>query len=384
MWLLENIAEIAIFLGAAQGFLLTGLIFQKHSELYANRFLALLMLVISLILIYMLYVDLELYEYFPYFLDLPLAFAFAAGPLIFLYSKYLTHPKLRFKRIELLHFLPAVLFALQTVPNFWTDPNILINNFRVAEEVLSPAEYLFLNWGISLHALTYISISQYFVFNYRKSLNNYFTNVEKIKLDWLRNIIFMFMGTILIFIAEIIFVQLGLNLSENFILTSLFTGIFVYTLGYMGLLKSEVLTESHYEDILPENYEELNSEKKYQKSGLTPEKAEEYLQKLSSVVEKEELFRNSELTLNDLANHIDISTHNLSEVINTKLEQNFFEFINGFRIEAVKKELIDPQKAHYKILSLAFDAGFNSKTSFNTIFKKYTHMTPSEYRKKYA
>lgn len=384
MWLLENIAEIAIFLGAAQGMLLSLLIYQKHRQLYANRFLAILMLVISLILFYMLYNDLAFYEYFPYLLKLPLAFAFTAGPLIFLYTKYLTHPKLRFKRTEFLHFVPALLFALQTIPNFWTDPNILINNHKMTEEVLAPGAYLLLNWGISLHALIYISLSLHFIFIYRKSLNNYFTNVEKIKLDWLRNLIFMFMGGIFVFIIEIIFVQLGSELSENFSFTSLFTGVFVYTLGYMGLLRSEVLTESHYEDILPENYDELNSDSKYKKSGLTSEKADEYLERLSNAVERDELYRKSELTLNDLAIRIDISTHNLSEVINTKLNLNFFEFINRFRVEAIKNDLIDPQKAHYKILSLAYDAGFNSKTSFNTIFKKQTKMTPSEYRKRHG
>jgi len=381
MWILENIAEIALFLGAAQGILLSVLIYQKHRQLYANRFLAILMLIISLILLYMLYNDLALYVYFPYLLELPLALAFTAGPLIFLYTKYLTHPKKRFLKVEILHFLPAILFFVFTIPNFFIGAEILVQEYLQSENRVRANAYFYLNWAISLHVIIYIFFSLRFINQFRKSLNDFFTNIEKIKLGWLRNIIFMFMGAIFVFIIEIIFVQLGISLSENFTLTSLFTGIIVYSLGYMGLLKSEVLTESHYEEILPENYEELSSENKYQKSGLTAEKADDYLERLIDAVEKEELFRNSEMTLNDLANQIDISTHNLSEVINTRLKLNFFEFINRFRVEAIKKDLIDPQKAHFKILSLAFDAGFNSKTAFNTIFKKQTGLTPSDYKR---
>jgi len=70
-------------------------------------------------------------------------------------------------------------------------------------------------------------------------------------------------------------------------------------------------------------------------------------------------------------------------VINTRLQQNFFDFINHYRIEKVKKDLADPQKKNLKVLAIAFDAGFNSKSSFNAIFKRHTNLTPSEYRSQF-
>ena len=381
MWLFENISEIVLFLGAAQGLLLAVLIFQKHIQFYANRFLALLMLSISIILLYMIYVDLSLYKDFPYFLGSPLTFAFTPGPLIYLYAKYLTHPKSKFKRMEFLHFFPAAIFLIYSIPNLFTDPSILINAHLQEEKAAMGTGFLYLNWSISLQAFIYTFMAGKLVVRYRKSLGNYFGNIEKIKLDWLRNIIFTFMGTILVFITEIIFNEFGRSLSDKFWLTSLFTGTTVYALGYMGLLKSEVLTESHFSEIIPENIENLSPETKYQKSGLAPEKARQHLDDLVQMVEREELYMNSELTLNDLAKKMGISAHNLSEVINTGLNQNFFEFINRFRVETVKADLIDPEKSHLNILSLAYDAGFNSKTAFNTIFKKHTGLTPSNYRK---
>ncbi|MBN1154366.1 AraC family transcriptional regulator [candidate division KSB1 bacterium] len=121
---------------------------------------------------------------------------------------------------------------------------------------------------------------------------------------------------------------------------------------------------------------------KYQKSGLTNERAQEYKKILLEFMDKEKPYRDNGLTLNQLGAMVNISPHNLSEIFNTQFHQNFFDFINSYRLEDVKQALIDGSKQHLTILALAFDAGFNSKTSFNTIFKKYVHMTPSEYRSK--
>ncbi|NOY60505.1 MAG: helix-turn-helix transcriptional regulator, partial [Calditrichaeota bacterium] len=88
----------------------------------------------------------------------------------------------------------------------------------------------------------------------------------------------------------------------------------------------------------------------------------------------------SDLTLPQLANMLHISAHNLSEILNTYMQKNFFDFINHYRVEEVKNKLSDPKTQHLNILAIAFDAGFNSKTSFNTIFKKYTGQTPSQFR----
>ena len=100
-------------------------------------------------------------------------------------------------------------------------------------------------------------------------------------------------------------------------------------------------------------------------------------------MEEEKIFKQNRLTLSELAEMISISSHNLSEVINTQTGMNFFDFINRYRIEEVKKEIIKLENDNLTILSVAMDAGFNSKSSFNTLFKKYENITPSEYRAKF-
>ena len=97
-------------------------------------------------------------------------------------------------------------------------------------------------------------------------------------------------------------------------------------------------------------------------------------------MEEEKIFKQIKLTLGELAEMISISSHNLSEVINTKTGMNFFDFINRYRIEEVKKEIIKPVNDNLTLLAVAMDVGFNSKSSFNTLFKRYVGLTPSQYR----
>jgi AraC-like DNA-binding protein len=160
----------------------------------------------------------------------------------------------------------------------------------------------------------------------------------------------------------------------------------------MGLYKSKIFAQPKIAESigqLPEiSYQsQLDNEKpaqkteKYEKSGLDKEKASMYMDLLMRNMEEKKPYINPDLTLGQLAEMLSMSPHNLSEVLNTHLHQNFFDFINKFRVEMVKKDLVDPEKKNLKLFSIALDAGFNSKSSFNSIFKKLTGQTPSEYKK---
>ena len=94
----------------------------------------------------------------------------------------------------------------------------------------------------------------------------------------------------------------------------------------------------------------------------------------------EKPYLDSDLTLQKLAKAVSISHHHLSQTINEQLNQSFIDFINAYRIEAAKRMLVDPAKKHYSILAVSEEVGFNSKSAFNTAFKKHAHTTPSEFR----
>ncbi|MFQ5771148.1 MAG: helix-turn-helix domain-containing protein [bacterium] len=158
----------------------------------------------------------------------------------------------------------------------------------------------------------------------------------------------------------------------------LLVSINMYLIGYMGLRKPEVFSGI-------ENGFLLNptaSQKKYEKSTLTPEKAEEYLEKLRQFMAAQKPYLMSDLTLPGLAKQLSISIHHLSRIINEKLQQNFFEYINSHRVEEAKKRIADPANEHINIAEIGFEVGFNSISSFNAAFKKHAGMTPSQFRER--
>jgi tetratricopeptide (TPR) repeat protein len=127
----------------------------------------------------------------------------------------------------------------------------------------------------------------------------------------------------------------------------------------------------------------LKNRKKYEKSTLTPKQAEIYQQELLTFIEEKKPYLDCELTVNVLAEQLAISTRHLSQVINEQIDKNFCDFINHYRVEEAKKILMQTKEnKEISILNIAFDVGFNSKSSFNTVFKKHTGMTPSQFRKK--
>ena len=383
-----NTLNIILFLGAAQGLLLTVLIFQKHRRLFANRFLGSMMFLYSIILIQMLLTDLGFDRNYPHLMLIPLGIPFLMGPLHYLYVKSVIHCSTKIKRNDGLHFLPFVICELTLIPDFLTSgEEIAAEMQKIYSEGLS-LRFMIFNWVMLVQILTYMIMTVLIIKRYTRSIKNVFSTIEKIKLDWLRNITYMGIVVIAIFLIENLFLLAGINLSHFFNLTSVLFAIFIYIMGYMGLSKSEIFAEPAIARSISE-LSRFNQESrmkidrnhpKYEKSGLSPAKAKAHLENLLQLMNEKKPYTDSNLTLTQLADMLSITPHNLSEILNTQLKQSFFDFINQYRVEEVKKALIDPTKQHLKVLAIAFEAGFNSKTSFNTIFKKHTKMTPSEYR----
>ena len=114
---------------------------------------------------------------------------------------------------------------------------------------------------------------------------------------------------------------------------------------------------------------------------MTIEHAKEYETQLQNYMKIEKPFLDPELTIKDVADHLHISRHHITQVINEKLGKNFFTWINEYRVEEVKERLLNPDYSHLTIVAIAYDCGFNSKSAFNSIFKKETGRTPSEFRR---
>ena len=119
---------------------------------------------------------------------------------------------------------------------------------------------------------------------------------------------------------------------------------------------------------------------KYEYSSLSSQDIARYKEKLLAYLEREKPYTENDLKAQDLADLLGIPSYQLSQIINTELHRNFYDLINSYRIEEAKRRLTDPANQHFTILAIAYDVGFNSKSAFNSAFKKYTKMTPSQYK----
>lgn len=147
-------------------------------------------------------------------------------------------------------------------------------------------------------------------------------------------------------------------------------------LGGLALVTAAVFLFKKYHPLA------RNGKAKYKNSHLNHAYVKECIRKLDYTMEIEKIYRDENISLQSLSKKVSITPHQLSRIINENLNKNFPDFINTHRVEEAKKILADPKQADRKILNIAFDVGFNTKVAFNTAFKKYTNMTPSQFRKK--
>jgi AraC-like DNA-binding protein len=153
--------------------------------------------------------------------------------------------------------------------------------------------------------------------------------------------------------------------------------VFVILIGYFGL-KQKVVFSADDTKIKTESSKPVT---RYAGSRLTESESSRHAEKLSLHMTASKPYLNPELSLSQLADELGMSNHILSQVINEKFGLNFFDFVNGYRVEEFKLRASDPEYNNLSLLGLALDCGFNSKSAFNRIFKQKTGLTPSQYKK---
>ena len=168
--------------------------------------------------------------------------------------------------------------------------------------------------------------------------------------------------------------------------------LLVYGIGYMGLRQPEVFRYQTAELPVPKSEvasappasESEPPARRQERSTLGDVEAAQLRQSLLRIMEDEQPWKESELTLADLASRLNTTTHKLSEVLNSQMSQTFYDFVNGYRVREVQRRIRAGEARSLKILALAMDAGFASKSTFNEVFKKHTSQTPSAFRQSVA
>jgi AraC-like DNA-binding protein len=218
------------------------------------------------------------------------------------------------------------------------------------------------------------------VYKHQQNLKNIFSfTSEKITLNWLKIVLFSFLATyIVLYITGAWYLIENRSFYVNNINPIEFSYIgltfFAFAFSFFGFRQLAVYSKK----------EETEEKPKYESSGLQESEIAGHLKALSNIMSKQKPYLNEKLTVSDLADMLKISRHHLTEILNEHLGKNFYTFVNEYRLEEVKQKLIDDRMAHFTILAIAYECGFNSKSSFNTLFKQDTGHTPSEYRKKFS
>ncbi len=308
------------------------------------------------------------------------------GPLLYLYVRSLILENPVFRKKDWLHFLPFLLFSVYTLIFSTQKPVYNIQFFEndgfLAERIVFGLSFYF---SITVYTILVLIL----LHNHRIKIKDMFSySSEKVTLRWVMFVAILFSVAYILVISSGIFNIFIIN--REFIEPELFssTGLTLlsFAVSFYGYRQANVnLKLSGTRLILPVNDSVSSNDKpKYERSSLKEKDIEKYLENILSFMEEEKPFLNNELTIQDLSDQVSISKHHITQVINTRLIKNFYAFVNEYRIEEVKKRLLDPRFKNLKIMSIAYDSGFSSKSSFNTIFKNYTGMTPSQFVKKYS
>lgn len=214
---------------------------------------------------------------------------------------------------------------------------------------------------------------------YKQRLLQSESDLSRIRLRWLY-LLFYLCLIISLFLIPASMLSLGGGLISTDLLPIMMQGatvLFLFIVGYYGFRQTTVFANPAL-DLTTEGQMKNGS---YQRSGLSDGQAAIYHAQLLTLMEEKKPYLNGELKASELAQMLDISVNHLSQVLNNIQQQNFFDFVNGYRIKEVIKKMKAPKNSHLTLLAMALDSGFNSKTSFNTVFKRMTHQTPSAFYK---
>lgn len=227
--------------------------------------------------------------------------------------------------------------------------------------------------------------------SYQRSINHLFSETSRINLSWVR---WLINGYLILLVIMIGLYFTILSTPENFgmiiLINTAIVTPYMYAVAFRGLTQPTLWQITHA--TTPEKVEaalkEVESldehghdeEPKLQKATIGDEKIGEIVNRVTYLMEETKLYLQSELTLQDLATQLDIPSYQVTQAINEGLDKNFYDLVNGYRVEEAKRLLSDPAGKNSKILTIGMDAGFNSKTTFNTVFKKFTGLTPSEFK----
>lgn len=366
-----------LIIGVFQGGLLVLLLLTKRKKGAADYILAWYLFLSALLLFF---TWLEIWSrnndlHYLWLINLRTPFILLIGPTLWLYVKAVTEQHFRFKPKYLFTLIPFLLVMAMFSARSYFQPELAITAARDADGLTNRFSFFFIIGLIALSNLGYTAWGLILIRRYKKALKTYFSSTEQINLDWLQFILVAAL-TAYACISGLYIVNAIFQLMSYQVLQQAGYGIaslLVLVIGFYGIKKGSIFTSSHIDFDLEKAIEEAETMPK-----LTTEE-EIFVHKLLELMKAEKPFLNPDVNLAILSQALKVSPEYLSGILNNRLNQNFFDFINHYRIEEFKRLCKEPENKKLTLISLAYDSGFNSKATFNRVFKREMNCTPSEY-----
>lgn len=361
-----------IFLGVVQGFFFAYFLLRKPKELGPkNTYLGLFLFIYSVALLEVFLCYTGLIVHTLWLVDYSESANFLNGPL--LYFLVLSFLQIELPRKHRLHYLPFVFYLLYMGFFFLQGPEHKFNAYISAyypdmEHVEAVRQFSADPLGIKkyinpisvIHTAIYIGLSTLAIIrSVRKDQLRFFKGADK-EIAWMRNLLIL---GVIGYLFWVIKSFTGLRDVQDHIGATLHT-LIIYFVGFR-IIREGVISHPKATD-------------KYSKSSLSTERKERIIQRLDQLNREEDYYLDSSLSMADLAKKTGTTHHHLSQVLNEELGQSYTDYINALRIGHAKKLLLE--QPHTKIEEIAEQAGFNSKSTFNTAFKKFSGLTPSLFR----
>lgn len=301
------------------------------------------------------------------------------APLIYFYVKSTLTPNFRLLKKHIKHFIPWVIF-------FVLKMGILIYDAQQPGFADSQNGYLVINYEwpylsriVSVFSiaqmLLYLAFSFQLFFNYKKDIQQFFSNTAKKELNWIRNFLFIYSFIFLYGICQIFIEEFIAEMSwTQRWWIQFFSALALLYFGVKGYF-----TDFDFLSIFEKSKSSFEPKLSVANSDVISEKIETGKKAINTLFQEEKIFLDPELNLTQLSEKTELNRAEVSEVINLGFGKNFNDFVNQFRIEEFKRRLGDGDHQQFSLVSLAFECGFNSKATFNRVFKKEVKLTPTEY-----
>jgi AraC-like DNA-binding protein len=367
---LEQLSIVLTFAGIAQGFFVVLLLNNRGvRKSRANIFLSILLISLSFSIAHILFAGAVINHLSAEVYTLGDPTFLLIAPLLWFYTKELIGEHVKRNGKLIFHFFPFLLIVVLSLTLRSVNSELAFMQFLEHHQRLINVVF----WVIVV-----VQFSSYLFFirkkwiAYQEFVKQELSNKEGVDISWVRFFMIVFL-LINVFFLFSLFVVIHFPVGPwHPKTTALIFSLSVFALGYKGILQKELFQSG--EPIVRDNIIEpsLNAENKIDKQLID--------RLLLYMIEKRP-YLDAELTLSSLAKDLNISRSQLSILINDGMGDNFYDFVNKYRVEEVKRLMVDPQVKNYSLLGIALEAGFKSKSTFNLIFKRFTGLTPTEYRK---